>query len=179
MKLSEVLWMNTLFYEIVSFSMQPTLRSGDLVVCSKFSLKIKRGDIIVFRESGGSYTKIKRVVAIPGDDITYRGKTLIVNSMLIEKRYISDLGPYDVSDVGYTQSLFGKAFSINESYFGTYHKVSKSDIGGYFLLGDNRDHSTDSRHFGLMPKSSFLCKAKLVYRESEHTKSSLPRLKWL
>lgn len=137
-------------FKIPSGSMKPTLQIGDHILVSKLSYGLrlplftktlwqysepKRGDIVVFTrpdepetdEDESANNIIKRVIGLPGDLVEVRGTTAYINNQpLIE--------PYAQWQEG----------GISEGYFGPY----RVPAGRVFLMGDNRDHSKDSRFWG-------------------------------
>ena len=182
------------WFRIPSGSMRPTLEVGDFVLVKKSAFGIRipetdlrltegdqpaRGDVIVFRKPGGNIFYIKRVIGIPGDLVTYRGKKVLVNRQ--EFNY-APLGV--VSDPG--ESVLGGAREMprlaEEIPGGGWHDIlldgdlsvfirspdrdfcslgragnspdltCEVPVGHYFVLGDNRDHSQDSRFWGFVPR---------------------------
>jgi len=134
---------------IPSVSMVPTLQVGDRIIVSKLSTTfgdISRGDVIVFKhppreqcggDTGPSSDLVKRVIGLPGDELTSRNNTIFINGKkLIERwRHAPNLG----SDIGYVV-------------------VPKDQ---YFMMGDNRPSSCDSRMWGTLPKSLIVGKVVL------------------
>ena len=119
-------------FRIPSESMVPTLEVGDRVFVNKFIYRFtepERGDIVVFESvNGGEEDLIKRVVALPGDEIQVRSGTLLVNGEEQEEPYLN------------------KELPFNGSYEPT--KVPEGEV---FVMGDNRANSADSRVFGPLP----------------------------
>ncbi len=129
--------------EIESESMKNTLFPGDRVVVNKLSYWMdppQRGDIVVFDppfDSSAPY--IKRVIGLPGDEVSISTDGVTVNGVpLIESYVQSDMFVYG-SDT----------WIVTEDKF--------------FMLGDNRDNSSDSRVWGLMPVENIIGKAVIVY----------------
>jgi signal peptidase I len=120
------------FY-IPSESMVPTLRVGDRVLVNKFIYRFtepERGDIVVFQSvEGGGEDLIKRVVGVPGDEISVRGGRLFVNGEPQRESYVNKKFP-DTSSSAPT--------SVPQ--------------GHVFVMGDNRTNSRDSRYFGTVPE---------------------------
>jgi signal peptidase I len=120
---------------IPSASMVPTLKYGDRVLVNKFIYRFtepQRGDIIVFKSvEGDSEDLIKRVVGVPGDEISVRRGRLFVNGEPQRESYVNKKYP----DRGFYAP----------------HTVPKDHV---FAMGDNRANSQDSRFFGPVPKEN-------------------------
>jgi signal peptidase I len=169
---------------IPSGSLKPTLLVGDLVLVNKFAYGIrlpvvhkkifsisepKRGDIVVFREPPQeSRDLIKRVIGIPGDHITYKNKMLYINGKEIPQSFVEyttdqrdNLNPWGV--VQKQENLFGISHGI---YQIPGRENDDFDVvvpqGKYFMMGDNRDDSADSRYWGFMPEKNIIEKATHV-----------------
>ncbi len=121
-------------------SMYPTLESSDFIFAVKTNVvEVEVGDIVIVDSSGLVYTGvdtiIKRVIAGPGDTIRIVEDDVYVNDELLEEDYISD----------------GVIISLSEIYY---------ELGDneYFIMGDNRANSTDSRIFGTITGDEILAK---------------------
>ena len=188
-------------FKIPSGSMIPTLLVGDLILVNKYhygirlpvlNLKViannepKRGDVIVFRYPMDTRIDyIKRVVGLPGDQITYANQTLTVNgqpaavqgqgdfyddeSMRYTPRYTEKLG-----DVAHSILVDPKRASLYRPLEGfdkfrdncrySAEGVScKVPPGHYFVMGDNRDNSQDSRYWGFVPDENIVGRAFFVW----------------
>ena len=125
-------------------SMNPTLQNFDFALSNRLSIvlggEIERFDIVVVRSEEGEI--VKRVVGIPGDTISYVNGVLTVNGTQIEEDYIIDDPKKHHADM-----------SVDEETLGT---------DEYFLMGDNRTGSTDSRYFGPFHRSDIISKDMLV-----------------
>ena len=119
-------------FRIPSESMVPTLEVGDRVLTNKFIYRFEdpeRGDVVVFRSvEGGGEDLIKRVVGVPGDEISVRNGTLFVNGEAQKEPYVNR----DVPDI----NTYGPM------------RVPEDSV---FCMGDNRANSRDSRFFGPVP----------------------------
>jgi len=171
-------------FRIPSGSMMPTLLDGDFILVNKFDYGLRlpvvhtkilgvgepqRGDVAVFRwPKDPSKDFIKRVVGLPGDTVTVHGNELVVNGKRIRHRY---LGPYlgPGSSSLFNPGLYRETLGSHTHDIllmkqvpvpnGTYH-VPK---GHYFVMGDNRDDSDDSRMWGFVPERNLVGKAFLIW----------------
>lgn len=108
-------------------SMVPTLSGNELMILKKYDTNYKRFDIVVVNKSVEGDNLIKRVIGLPGETIRYRNGHLYINDEIIED-------PYAYGDTGNFQEI----------------KLGKDE---YFLMGDNRGISLDSRSIGVIKKS--------------------------
>jgi signal peptidase I len=187
-------------FKIPSGSMIPTLQIGDLILVNKFHYGIRlpvanvkvtagnpvqRGDVMVFRyPPRPSVDYIKRVVGVPGDEVAYLNKKLIVNGQPVASEALPDF--FDESTMRYfrqeREALPGKThqiivdnerpafiagadeFPMRENCRYSVEGVScKVPEGHYFMMGDNRDNSLDSRYWGFVPDKNIVGKAFFVW----------------
>lgn len=114
-------------------SMYPTLNDKQVLILKKFDKSIKRFDIVVFNYKGDRL--IKRVIGLPGEHVEYKDSKLYINDELVEEKMINvSTANFKLEDIGYKV--------IPEGY--------------YFVVGDNRGVSKDSRIIGLIPKKIIL-----------------------
>ncbi len=172
-------------FRIPSGSMIPTLLIGDFIVVNKFTYGIrlpvlktkiianklpKRGDVVVFRfPLDPSIPFIKRVLGIPGDEIKYEDKKLFINdkpliytdreTYLGEKASRQYTGSEKMKEILEEEShnilIRADSFSSNSSF--------EVPPGQYFVLGDNRDNSRDSRFWGFVPEENLVGKAFYIW----------------
>lgn len=125
-------------------SMNPTLNNFDICISNRLSIvlggTIDRFDIVVAQTEEGEI--IKRVVGIPGDVISYQGGVLTVNGTTVVEDYIIDDPSKHHSDMDFREIRLG--------------------ADEYFLMGDNRTGSTDSRYFGPFHRSDIISKDMLI-----------------
>ncbi len=173
-------------FKIPSASMMPTLLIGDFILVNKFEYGLRlpvlhtkvldndtpeRGDIVVFRfPEDPSIPFIKRVVGIPGDQIAYRDKTLFINGKEIEKtpmgRYKAQGSGASMDGVALLEEQLTPALShrilIDPRRFSLELETIVPD-GHYFVLGDNRDNSKDSRFWGFVPDENLMGEAFMIW----------------
>ncbi|WP_020559236.1 signal peptidase I [Thiofilum flexile] len=173
-------------FRIPSGSMLPTLEIGDFILVNKFAYGVrlpllhnkiietgepKVGDVAVFRfPQDPSIDFIKRVIGVPGDRITINDKVLSVNGIPVERVSKGDYIPIAGGDQGDDQAL-----RLSETLNGKLHDIlidpnvssPIQDImvppGHYFMMGDNRDHSNDSRYWGFVPEENLVGKAVFIW----------------
>lgn len=172
-------------FRIPSGSMMPTLLIGDFILVNKFSYGVRlpvlnnkilevgepaRGDIVVFRyPKQPSVDYIKRVIGVPGDRIAYFDKKLYVNGQLAPQ---VPLGSY--VGVGQGSNMSGSEI-LEEDLGDVRHDILVRDgaptvedvfvvpKGQYFMMGDNRDNSNDSRYWGTVPEGNLVGKAVCIW----------------
>lgn len=172
-------------FRIPSGSMMPTLLHGDFILVNKFAYGIRlpvlhnkvfgnglpqRGDVAVFRfPKKPSDDYIKRVIGLPGDTVEYRNKTLFING---EQMLKVKNGIY--TGTGANSGMNGSTVML-ESLEDVKHDIlidqNRPDRGNrfvipdehYFVMGDNRDYSSDSRRWGFVPEENLVGRAFLVW----------------
>jgi len=169
-------------FRIPSGSMIPSLYIGDFILVNKFAYgmrmpvlnkvlfevdKPERGDIAVFKyPRDPSVDYIKRVVGVPGDHIAYYNKVLYVNGNKIEKKRIGEYsGPGETHTAKeYVENLSGVEHNIlmipSKPGLDAEYIVPE---GHYFMMGDNRDNSNDSRYWGVVPEKYLVGKAFMIW----------------
>ncbi len=195
-------------FRIPSGSMMPTLLIGDFILVNKFSYGIrlpvlnkkivdmgepKSGDVVVFRypkEPKVDY--IKRVVAVPGDTIDYYNKTLIINGKPTKQ---VQLGLY--SGTGSGERMTGMLENI-ETLGDVEHSILVNQLypdlppgcqmlasgsitvpeDYYFVMGDNRDNSNDSRCWGYVPEKNLVGKAFGIWMSWDSQRDSVLPIAW-
>ena len=172
--------------DIPTGSMEPTILVGDRVVVNKlaYDLKIpyttthllqwsdpKRGDIVVFFSPKDGQRLIKRVVAVPGDTIAMESNRLYINGQFMEYvsmevEAIDQLEPAHQSNhFFFSENLPGKThtvmFSATRASLKRFAPIVVPQ-GSYFMMGDNRDNSADSRYFGFVERKQIVGRATRV-----------------
>lgn len=185
-----VLLIRSFLYEpfrIPSGSLKPTLQVGDFIIVNKFDYGLrlpilhtkilplgepKTGDIMVFHfpENPNLYL-IKRVIGIPGDHIRYQDKVLYINGEKMSQTLVGS-----AMDNNGDKNLSWPAIELTENLHGIIHKIyQRPDVAAqdiaefvvpadhYFVMGDNRDNSNDSRYWGFVPEENITGKAIRIW----------------
>lgn len=177
-------------FQIPTGSMIPTLNIGDFIVVNKYAYGVrlpvvgtkimevgepKRGDVMVFIPPHDPNYYIKRVIGLPGDHIRYDGKTVYVNGEPLEQEYvdfITDRRPpviYSLESVGgITHDIYFSptpTFARSDSWLWEEGRVIPD--GHYFMMGDNRDNSSDSRVWGPVSEDNIVGKAVAVWMHKD------------
>jgi signal peptidase I len=159
-------------YSVPSGSMQPTLLVGDLFEAATQVFDGRppsRGDLVVFKRPGGKEDYVKRIVALPGDRVQMRDGVLYLNDAPVLRERLGDYRSVanEMALIEYRETLpGGRIYQIveiadNEQLDNTEPVVVPA--GSVFVLGDNRDRSTDSRVFGPVPFDLLRDKPFLIY----------------
>ena len=172
-------------FRIPSGSMMPGLLAGDFILVNKYTYGLRlpvlnrkvvdlnspaRGDVMVFRFPGDpSVNYIKRVIGLPGDKIAYRDKQLTINGQPMPQ---TPDGDYTYSESG-EHLIFARR--VREQIDGVAHDILLSEglntgvleftvpEGQYFVMGDNRDRSNDSRYWGTVPEGNVVGRAFFIW----------------
>ena len=173
-------------FRIPSGSMIPTLLVGDFIVVTKYSYGLKlpvlntklievgepqRGDTVVFRYPlDPSIDFIKRVIGVPGDTVIYADHRLFINGMEIQSQRVGDFHYTD------TNNQLNLAVEKIENLLGYEHRILNHNHGSvidgrsihipeghYFVMGDNRSRSKDSRIWGLVSDRDLVGKAQFIW----------------
>jgi signal peptidase I len=173
-------------FKIPSQSMEPTLLVGDHLLVNKFIFEgrghwydhllpyreIHRGDVIVFKFPYQDHTHyVKRVIGLPGDRIKIVNEKVYVNDKLIEEPYVvHDPAAYDPFGANFPPSdpyiLQGAAVLPQwAALISSYVKNGELVVppGHYFVMGDNRDHSWDSRYWGFVRRNAIMGRPVVIY----------------
>lgn len=171
-------------FRIPSGSMVPTLLEGDFILVNKFGYGLRlpvlhtefldlgapeRGDVAVFRwPRDPSIDFIKRIVGLPGDVVLYRDERLYING---DEVPLERLGIYKGDGTAPLEIaiLYREILGHNPHHILNVHGAPSADLrlevppGHYFVMGDNRDHSSDSRVWGFVPTRALVGKAFLIW----------------
>ena len=176
-------------FQIPTGSMIPTLNVGDFILVNKYAYGIRlpvigtkiisvddpeRGEVMVFIPPHENKYYIKRVIGLPGDTVRYENKTLFINGEEIQKEYIEN--------ITVSTSIGGLAGTLSSETLGSVvHPTQHIDVAGgrrlrttwvvpnghYFMMGDNRDNSADSREWGPVSEENIVGKAIAVWMHKD------------
>ncbi len=135
-------------HEVIGSSMYPTYKDGEYLMANKIQYKFsepKRGDVIIFKYSD-TQDFIKRIIGLPGDQVMLKDGYVYINGNKLDES-------------GYLDS---SVYSNGGEYLHEGETITVSE-GQYFVCGDNRQHSSDSRTFGPIEKAVIKGKAWIVY----------------
>ena len=172
-------------FTIPSESMEQTLLTGDYLLVDKFCYgaikgwnrlmpyrSVKRGDVIVFHYPvNPTQDFVKRVVALPGDRLRLINKRVYVNGVPLLEPYVQFVNPlrnYYRDDFPQTDS---PDYGVNAKWWKEMPKLVENHqliipADHYFVLGDNRDDSQDSRYWGFVPRENIIGRPLLIYWSS-------------
>ena len=176
-------------FQIPTGSMIPTLNVGDFILVNKYAYGVrlpvvgtkivsvddpKRGEVMVFIPPHENKYYIKRVIGLPGDTVRYENKSLFINGEAIEKEFVENIiVNTTIGDLAGTLS--------SENLGSVIHPTQHIDLAGgrrlrttwvvpnghYFMMGDNRDNSADSREWGPVSEENIVGKAIAVWMHKE------------
>lgn len=133
-------------FRVDGMSMEPTLHNQEYIIVNKAAYLFHapdRGDVIVFEYPlNPQVDYVKRIIAIPGDVISVVGQKVTVDGVTLRELYINPTDPFN-------------------PFLPIYNRVVPSN--DYFVMGDNRGNSSDSRQWGFVPRSNIIGRATFVY----------------
>jgi signal peptidase I len=185
--------------DVPSGSMQPTILVGDRIFVNKLAYDLKvpfttwhlaewsnpqRGDIVVFFSPRDGMRLVKRVVGLPGDSVELRNEQLIINGTPVNYAPLPAERSAQLPEPERERSLFATEELSTHPHAvmampGIQAKRNFGPVrvseGHYFMMGDNRDNSFDSRYFGMVARKEIVGKATAVVMSLDHNHYWLPR----
>lgn len=179
-------------YSVPTGSLEPTVIPGDTLISTKYNYGLhlpvwenkviptstpKRGDIVLFYDPvHPKVNLIKRLIGLPGDHISYINKVLFINGKQMTQSFIKDgtdlVSKHEMPVKMYRENLDGIQHDISIAPSlpaqNFYNLVVPK--GNYFVMGDNRDYSDDSRYWGFVPLKNFFGKAHYIVLNIDHMK---------
>lgn len=183
-------------FRIPSGSLKPTLAVGDFILVNKYHYGLrlpvvhttvltlahpKRGDIVVFRWPADTrFDYIKRVIGLPGDHIQYQHKRLTINGHIAPQTFHSYTTDSDGAEQGswVVEKRMEQLGGVKHAIYLRPDVPSEAfDVkvppGYYFMMGDNRDDSADSRFWGFVPENNLIGKAVIILLSWDGTRFNL------
>ena len=189
--------------DVPTGSMNPTILEGDRIFVNKLAYDLKvpfttwhlaewdnpeRGDVVVFFSPVDGIRLVKRVVGVPGDVLELRGNRLYVNGKVAEYQPLDEAAAREVARqmgspgtavVLATESLDGQKHPVMVMPYRFNEKRAFGPVtvppGKYFMMGDNRDNSNDSRFYGFVDRSSLVGRSSRVVLSLDPEHSYKPR----
>jgi signal peptidase I len=185
--------------DVPTGSMKPTILEGDRVYVNKLAYDLKvpfttwhiaewsnprHGDIVVFFSPHDGKRLVKRVVGLPGDTVELRNDTLILNGKPVQYQPIAQEVLRDVSPVDLGSQVFAAEQLLDHLHAvaGTPALHAMRDFGPfrvpeghYFMMGDNRDNSFDSRYYGAVERKRIVGRATAVALSFDRSNYWVPR----
>lgn len=184
---------------IPSGSMRPTLLEGDVVFVNRVAYDVKlpltdvvvarvgeprRGDIVTFYSPKDGTRLIKRLVAVPGDRIELRDGVLLLNGVAAEYRDLSErietVAPgLELAATRAIEQVGGRGHAVQYlSHYGSVRSFGPVVVpaDSYFMLGDNRDNSADSRYIGFVDRRALIGRAERTLVSADVLGHWMPRL---
>lgn len=179
------------WYEVPSGSMKPTIVEGDRIFVDKLAYDLKlpfttlhlahwadpaRGDIVVFYAPDDGMRLVKRVIGVPGDVVELRADRLYVNG--VPAVYRNAMPAPTADEITAEESVGPRRHAVmflpDVAAYRTFGAV-RVPPGKYFMMGDNRDNSRDSRYFGFVPRAAIVGRATRVVVSLNPDHLYLPR----
>ena len=193
-------------YRVPSGSLEPTVVPGDFIVVTQYNYGVyfpvwrkkiisvshpKRGQIALFYWPVDPHiTFVKRVIGVPGDTVSYINKVLTINGKKMEQKYLGEKtvrqGNQLIKMAKYQENLNGLKHDIYVCAKGISNCPAqghdfynlKIPKGYYFMMGDNRDDSDDSRDWGLVSKDAFIGRAMLIWMSWNSDAPWYKKIRW-
>jgi len=170
-------------YKIPTQSMQPTLLPGEHVIGLKIVYGIKmpftgtyikfsdpqHSDVVAIKRPDEKIVYIKRIIALPTEAVGFKSGNIVVAGMSFKRDYATDVSLYkyiDDNNVVFDEHAGNKKYKVsysNQKRIPDMEKIHYCSSDGYFVIGDNRTNSIDSRKWGDIKRQDILSKAVLVW----------------
>ena len=170
-------------FQIPTGSMIPTLKVGDFILVNKYAYGIRlpvvgtkiidvgdpeRGDSMVFIPPHEEEYFIKRVIGLPGDRVRYQNKTLYINGVEQTQVFQQEVRDFRPRQLEFEETFGDRPHAIYRNLYND-PRVQEWVVpeGHYFMMGDNRDQSNDSRFWGFVPDENVVGRAFAVWMHKD------------
>ena len=170
-------------FQIPTGSMIPTLKVGDFILVNKYAYGIRlpvvgtkildvgdpeRGDSMVFIPPHEEEYFIKRVIGLPGDRVRYQNKTLYINGVEQTQVFQREVRDFRPRQLEFEETFGDKPHAIYRNLYND-ARIQEWVVpeGHYFMMGDNRDQSNDSRFWGFVPDENVVGRAFAVWMHKD------------
>ena len=170
-------------FQIPTGSMIPTLKVGDFILVNKYAYGIRlpvvgtkiidvgdpeRGDSMVFIPPHEEEYFIKRVIGLPGDRVRYQNKTLYINGVEQAQVFEREVREFRPRQLEFEETFGDRPHSIYRNLYND-PRIQEWVVpeGHYFMMGDNRDQSNDSRFWGFVPDENVVGRAFAVWMHKD------------
>lgn len=171
-------------YSHHSLPFSPNLFSGRI-----WASEPERGDVVVFKfPPNPSLDYIKRVIGLPGDTVQMRDGVLFINDEEVKRELVDELDNPDITEMNYPVEVWRETLPNGVSYdtldlspnsIGDNTREFEVPAGHYFMMGDNRDNSTDSRFtVGYVPAENLVGRANIIFFSMSGGASPLEIWRW-
>ena len=170
-------------FQIPTGSMIPTLKVGDFILVNKYAYGIRlpvvgtkildvgdpeRGDSMVFIPQHEEEYFIKRVIGLPGDRVRYQNKTLYINGVEQTQVFQQEVRDFRPRQLEFEETFGDRPHAIYRNLYND-PRIQEWVVpeGHYFMMGDNRDQSNDSRFWGFVPDENVVGRAFAVWMHKD------------
>ncbi|MEW6991051.1 signal peptidase I [Colwelliaceae bacterium 6441] len=175
--------------DVPTGSMNPTIVQGDRILINKLAYDVnipfiqksliklsdpKVNDIVIFESKAADKRLVKRVIGVPGDIITLNNNELIINGQKVAYQLLTKTSDKKIIHEQINHLTHKIQLTTSPSYLASFSSVKVPD-DHYLVLGDNRDHSADSRVIGFVPRNEIIGRSSRVVFSLNYDNYFLPR----
>ena len=166
-------------------AMANTVIVGDHIVVDRQVGQISRGDIVLFRYPGNpSQIRMSRVVGLPGERIEMRDKIPYINGVPLDERRVTVVqdSRFDLTEISSEGAGAYSVFLVKDMPADNYRFAGDTPFeipnDHYFVMGDNRDNTEDSRYWGALAREAIIGKPWIIYWSSRADESQVQHIRW-
>ena len=163
---------STYRFRVPTGAMMNTIVPGDVVLATRGVEAVRRGQVVVFQYPHGSEYYVSRIIGMPNETIDLRGTSVYINGRpLSEEKVMAEATGFEMNELRQISTEGTGPYRV--FYDASTDRTSPQDTelsfpyqipaNSFFLMGDNRDNSYDSRYQGVVPRNLILGEARLIY----------------